>query len=76
MTRYFRVDDLTGALRYVFRERRTPEGHFLERFDPKTGTWIEDDEALAGYLFNGEDGATEITETAALALIGVAAAST
>lgn len=75
MTRYFRVDDLTGALRYVFRERITDLGLFLERFDPARGEWVEDNEALAGYLYNGETGATEISEAEALALIGVAAST-
>jgi hypothetical protein len=75
MIRYYRVDDLAGALRYVARERRSEEGLFLERFDPTQGKWIEDTEALSAYLYNGEIGATEITEAEALALAGVPAAT-
>ncbi len=68
MTRFFRVDDLSGAFRYVFRDRRTEDGDFLERYDPATRTWVKAPPTVMSYLYNGEIGATEITEIEADAL--------
>ena len=69
MTRYFRVDNLSGTFQYVFRDRRTDDGLFLERYDPASGTWIEATAQVIPYLYNGEIGATEITWREADALI-------
>jgi hypothetical protein len=64
--RYFRlINVFTGEATGVFRKRVDETGLYLERFDPKTGGWIEDTPALAGYVYNGEVGAEEVTVEAA-----------
>lgn len=67
--RFFVVDDIvTGAIRFIFRKRYADGGLHLERYDPATDAWVDAVAAVAGYLYNGEVGADEITAYEAEAL--------
>lgn len=64
-TFYFRIESPLG----VFRRRREPKALFVERYDVPSGSWVDDMAGLAGYLYNGEVGATPISEEEAHRLI-------
>ena len=69
--RFFVVDDIvTGAVRFIFRKRYADGGLHLERYEPVTDAWVDAVAAVAGYLYNGEVGADEITADEAEALRG------